>query len=214
MSEPKPLVRAHSAEISSPTLVNMIVCPFAGNASGAGIGQEISEPIKNRIGSCQTWLFQTWLFAFLTRKRSFAPFCALLRPFALFLGLAFELFCEYVGSFALIYVFLHLTAFRTTALLFVYLRKKPARMSGKFGAFFERRFRTHKHIFHENFVLPKCSAGTSCTNVNWHRKLEPRKPPNWRPISATSPPLVVPTVPLAMGTSICFDMIPNPIQND
>ena len=47
------------------------------------------------IGSSQTCLFQTWLFAIFTRKRSFVPFCvllrtlrtcvcALLRPFALF----------------------------------------------------------------------------------------------------------------------------------
>ena len=33
-------------------------------------------------GSSQTWLFQTLLFAIFTWKRSFAPFCALLRSFA------------------------------------------------------------------------------------------------------------------------------------
>ena len=41
-----------------------------------------------------------------------ALFLALLRSFALFCGLAFALFCAYL---ALICVFLHLTAFRTTA---------------------------------------------------------------------------------------------------
>ena len=44
-----------------------------------------------------TWLFQTWLLAILTRKHSFALFCAHLR------------------SFAHICVFLRPTAFRTTA---------------------------------------------------------------------------------------------------
>ena len=38
---------------------------------------------KDRVGSSQTWLFQTWLFAIFTRKRSFALFCALLHSFAL-----------------------------------------------------------------------------------------------------------------------------------
>ena len=42
------------------------------------------------VGSSQTWLFQTWLFAFFTRKRSFA----------LFWGLAFALFCAHLRSFA------------------------------------------------------------------------------------------------------------------
>ena len=37
--------------------------------------------LQGSFGSSQTWLFQTWLFAIFTRKRSF---CALLRPFALF----------------------------------------------------------------------------------------------------------------------------------
>ena len=44
------------------------------------------ERERDTLGSSQTWLFQTWLFAFFTRKlsclRSFAPFCALLRSFA------------------------------------------------------------------------------------------------------------------------------------
>ena len=31
------------------------------------------------LGSSQTWLFQTWLFAIFTWKRSFALFCGLLR---------------------------------------------------------------------------------------------------------------------------------------
>ena len=37
---------------------------------------------RAKIGSSQTWLFQTWLFAIFTWKRSFALFCALWRPFA------------------------------------------------------------------------------------------------------------------------------------
>ena len=61
------------------------------------------------------WLFQTWLFAISTRKCSFALFCALLRPFALFCGLAFALFFAHLRSFARICVFLRPTAFRTTA---------------------------------------------------------------------------------------------------
>ena len=45
-------------------------------------------------GSSQTWLFQNWLFAIFTRKRSFALFGAL--TFALFCGLAFALFCAHL----------------------------------------------------------------------------------------------------------------------
>ena len=66
------------------------------------------------LGSSQTWLFQTWVFAILTRKCSFAQVCALLRsfcnlrPFALFLQIcicallrsfcrfAFALFCAHL----------------------------------------------------------------------------------------------------------------------
>ena len=51
-----------------------------------------------------------------TRKRSFALLCALLRPFALFCGLAFALFCAHLCPFACICVFLRPTGFRTTAL--------------------------------------------------------------------------------------------------
>ena len=65
--------------------------------------------VSNLPGSSQTWLFQTWLFALSTRKRSFALFCALLRSFALFCRLAFALIC------ALLRAFLRTTAFRTTA---------------------------------------------------------------------------------------------------
>ena len=61
------------------------------------------------IGSSQTWLFQTWLFAVL---RS----CALLRPFALFCGLVFALFCGHLRSFARICMSLRPTAFRTPRL--------------------------------------------------------------------------------------------------
>ena len=43
-----------------------------------------------------TWCFQTWLFAIFMQKRSFALFCDLLRPFALFCGLAF---CAHLRSF-------------------------------------------------------------------------------------------------------------------
>ena len=42
-------------------------------------------------------------------------FCALLRPFALFCGLAFVLFCVHLRSFALICVFLQTTAITATA---------------------------------------------------------------------------------------------------
>ena len=47
--------------------------------------------------------------------RSFTPFCALFKSFALFCGLAFALFCARLRSFARICVFLRTTAFRTTA---------------------------------------------------------------------------------------------------
>ena len=43
-------------------------------------------------------LFSTWLFAIFTHKRSFAFFSALLRPFALFCGLAFALFCAHPAN--------------------------------------------------------------------------------------------------------------------
>ena len=65
------------------------------------------------MASSPTWLLQTWLFAIITRSRSFALFCALLGSFALFCGLTFALFCA--RSFALFCVFLRPTAFRTTA---------------------------------------------------------------------------------------------------
>ena len=45
-----------------------------------------------------------------------ALFCALLRSFALFCGLAFAMFCAHLRSFARICVFLRPNAFRTTAL--------------------------------------------------------------------------------------------------
>ena len=57
------------------------------------------------LGVPKTWLLQTWLLAFFKRKRSFVPFCALLRSVA---NLRFR-------SFALFCVFLRPTAFRTTA---------------------------------------------------------------------------------------------------
>ena len=47
------------------------------------------------------WFFQTWLFAILAQKRSFALVCTLLRPFALFCGLAFVLFCAHLHSFCI-----------------------------------------------------------------------------------------------------------------
>ena len=45
------------------------------------------------IGSSQTWLFQTWLFAIFTRKRSFALLCAVLRTCV----------CALLRSFALLF---------------------------------------------------------------------------------------------------------------
>ena len=53
------------------------------------------------LGSSQTWSFQTWLFAILTQKRFF---CALLRPFVLFV-----LFCAL--AFALIFALLRAFAY-------------------------------------------------------------------------------------------------------
>ena len=44
-----------------------------------------------------------------------ALFCALLRPFAFFCGLAFALFCVHLRPFACLCVFLRTTASRTTA---------------------------------------------------------------------------------------------------
>ena len=49
--------------------------------------RQVRRPLKTpsetpSIGSSQTWLFQTWLFAIFVQKRSVAPFCALLRSFA------------------------------------------------------------------------------------------------------------------------------------
>ena len=52
-----------------------------------------------------TWLFQAWLFAIFARIRFFALFC----------GLAFVLFCVRLRPFAVFCLFLHVTAFRTTA---------------------------------------------------------------------------------------------------
>ena len=37
----------------------------------------VAPVTPNNIWTSQTWLFQTWLLAISTRKRSFAPFCAL-----------------------------------------------------------------------------------------------------------------------------------------
>ena len=68
-------------------------------------GSLISVPLALRaviddinIGSSQTWLFQTWLFAIFTRKRSLALFC----------GLAFTLFC---GHFCVFCAHLRVSAF-------------------------------------------------------------------------------------------------------
>ena len=69
------------------------------------------------LGSSKTWLFQTWLFVIVSALLSSSGlFCARLRSFALFCGLAFALFCAHLRSFALICVFLRPAAFRTTAL--------------------------------------------------------------------------------------------------
>ena len=61
------------------------------------------------------FLFLTWLFAILTRKRSFALFSALLRSFANSRLRSFALICTLLRSFALFCVFLRTNAFRTTA---------------------------------------------------------------------------------------------------
>ena len=53
-----------------------------------------------RVGSSQIWLFQTWLFAIFTQKRSFALFCTLLRSFALFCALLYALICALLRTFA------------------------------------------------------------------------------------------------------------------
>ena len=61
---------------------------------------------KDRVGSSQTRLFQTWLFAIFTWKSSFALFGALLQSFAVFCGLASAL----LRSFALFCAHLHVSA--------------------------------------------------------------------------------------------------------
>ena len=76
--------------------------------SAANLSQIIMSRHCRNLGSSQTWLFLTWLLQFLRGS-------ALLRPFALFCGLAFALFCAQSHSFAHICVFLRPTAFRTTA---------------------------------------------------------------------------------------------------
>ena len=75
-----------------------------------------------------TWLFQTWLFAIFTRKRSFALFCALLRTCVC------ALLCSYLRSFARICVFLRTAAFRTTAF------GNSRRIGGDFAGDFPRIF--------------------------------------------------------------------------
>ena len=81
------------------------------------------------VGSSQTWLLKTWLFAFFYAE-------------TLFCGLAFALFCAHLRSFACICVFLRPTAFRTTAfrnypdLLFLACLEKARKTTPKKQGFF------------------------------------------------------------------------------
>ena len=62
------------------------------------------------IGSPQTWLFLTWLFAIFMQKRSVALFCALLRSFALFCIHLRTCVCALLRSFALFCTHLRVSA--------------------------------------------------------------------------------------------------------
>ena len=67
---------------------------------GTNAAHTTREWMGTRVGSSQNRLFQAWLFALFTRRRSFAPFCVFV----------FALFC---ARFCM-WVFLRPTAFRTT----------------------------------------------------------------------------------------------------
>ena len=94
-------------EFPNLVVLNLIVSKFFGAASLLRLDQALSTRPN---------------FVIFTQKHSFALFCALAfalfcaLAFALFCGLAFALFCDHLRSFALICVFLHPTALRTTAL--------------------------------------------------------------------------------------------------
>ena len=63
---------------------------------------------NQKLGSSQTWLCQTWLFAVFTQKRSFALFCTLLRSFADLHSRSFALICTLLRAFTCFCVRPHL----------------------------------------------------------------------------------------------------------
>ena len=115
----------HSFSVLTPFLMLMrglldtcLICLFQNNHFNQSghfrkmgvIWNGVVPALSDFFGSSQTWLFQTWLFAISTRKRSFALFCALLRSFAPFCALlrsfadlrlrSFALICALLRAFA------------------------------------------------------------------------------------------------------------------
>ena len=140
----KPRMRLPGS-LSRTTLLN--TCTY--NKHGAA-GNHRQDTPATKIGSSHAWLFQTWLFRDFARKRSFVPFCALLRSFAYLRLRSLVVICTLFKR--VFCVLLRPTVFRTTA----------------FGIFRED---TGWAVFRNNDLLscaPKWLS-ESLVSLLWHR---------------------------------------------